>query len=169
MVREYTPPEIIEIPLNEELYFLAGPIQGAPDWQRAASGLIAVSANDHANIHIANPRRDYIDGSFEYEAQVDWEKANLTRAAKCGAALFWFAAQDHSLPYEEGRAYAQTTRVEFGRYIGWRDLRPHIRMSIGIEPGYKGSERYIRHCSKEQKQPVYTTLEDACEKLMRIK
>lgn len=52
------PPEIIE--LQGPTIFLAGPIQGALDWQTSATKIIQ-ELSPKANI--ANPRRDYLDAS----------------------------------------------------------------------------------------------------------
>jgi hypothetical protein len=142
------------------MLFLAGPIQGAPDWQSEAISLIKERQNDFelSRLHIANPRREYIDGTFSYPEQVAWEKRNILRAAKYGAVLFWFAKQDPTIEYESGRAYAQTSRVEFGRVCGWKDYALNLKLIIGIEPGYTGSERYFRTCADEHHLTVYEDL-----------
>lgn len=152
----------MEIKKNEPLIFLAGPIQGAPDWQNDA---VSIMESPHGqrttrtDTHVANPRRDYINEEFIYGAQVAWEKAGLQRAAKNGAIIFWFAAQDPSQPYEQDRAYAQTSRIEFGRVLGWHDYNPDINIFVGIDEGYKGSERYYKTCAEEKGLRVYSTLE----------
>ena len=78
------PPQII--PLNGPLVFLAGPIQGAPDWQADALRWFQAQAQELA---VASPRRAYPPGAFDYAAQVDWETYHLRRAAQCGVILFW--------------------------------------------------------------------------------
>lgn len=113
--------------------------------------------------HVFNPRRTTINENFNYQQQVTWEKAYLRRASRYGAIIFWFAKQDLGLPYEKGRAYAQTSRIEFGRAIGWMDSREGVNLSIGIEPGYSGSERYIRSCAEEFRLPVHQTLKATCD------
>jgi len=62
------PPEIIETPDN--IIFLAGPIQGAPDWQSTAADIIH---DLDGSAVVASPRKDYEPGTFVYERQVDWE------------------------------------------------------------------------------------------------
>ena len=44
------------------LIFLAGPIQGAEDWQRTAIGLIS---RENPALDIANPRGDYSNKKFD--------------------------------------------------------------------------------------------------------
>lgn len=73
----YTPTEYIESQINKPVIFLAGPIQGAPDWQSEATGIIRAKRK---NIIIASPRKEYLPGDFDYGAQVDWETFHLRRA-----------------------------------------------------------------------------------------
>jgi hypothetical protein len=161
ITKECQPPEPIHLNDRDFAVFLAGPIQGSPDWQRSTVEIFRQLPNDE-DIHILNPRRNTLGRAFNYEEQVAWEKIGLRRASKFGAIIFWFAKRDMKLPYETGRAYAQTTRIEFGRVLGWLDSDPFIDVSIGIEPGYRGSENYINTCAKEFNLPVFETLEETC-------
>jgi len=129
-----TPPEIVEI--DEPIIFLAGPIQGAPDWQATA---VAIIHDIDSSIVIASPRKDYPAGTFVYEHQVDWETAFLQKAGKLGVRAFWLANQVVETP---GRAYAQTTRFELAEAKKEHEYEG-IKMTLGIEPGF-GNERYIR-------------------------
>lgn len=60
------PPEIIKT--EGPVIFLAGPIQGAPEWQADAGNLIH---EINPTVIVASPRRDYPEGTFVYERQVD--------------------------------------------------------------------------------------------------
>lgn len=128
------PPEILELKGNT--VFLAGPIQGAVDWQSKATEIIRKLAPE---VNIANPRREYLDGEFVYAKQVDWETHNLQTAAKSGVILFWLA-KEHT--HNPERAYAQTTRFELAEWKV-RHERDGIKLALGIEPGFS-NERYIR-------------------------
>jgi hypothetical protein len=128
------PPEIIEI--DEPIIFLAGPIQGAPDWQQKAARLIHRQA---PHIVVASPRKDYLDGTFVHEKQVDWETYNLRAAGKLGVVAFWLAKQTIETP---GRAYAQTTRFELAEWK-MRHQYEGAKLTLGIEEDF-GNERYIR-------------------------
>jgi len=130
-----TPSQIITV--AGPSIFLAGPIQGAADWQSEAACWLA--AADPA-VHIASPRREYPPGEFDYAAQVNWETHYLRQAASNGVILFWLASEAVSIP---GRAYAQTTRFELAEWKV-RHERDGVRMVIGIEEGFSGA-RYIRH------------------------
>jgi hypothetical protein len=128
---------------DEPLLFLAGPIQGAPDHQMTFARLVLQRRPDFV---VATPRVPVeIDrATFDYDRQVDWEERHLWRAAQVGGVAFWFAAQDPTLPHREGRAYAQTTRIEIGMVVGWSRFMA-VNLAVGFEPQYAGgSERYIR-------------------------
>jgi hypothetical protein len=132
------PPDYPEI--DEPLIFLAGPIQGAVNWQAEAITLIH---GCDPTITIASPRRPIkFSGEFEkdmYDEQVDWETHHLRQAGKLGVVLFWLGRED---VHDCGRAFAQTTRFELGEWKE-RHLRDGANLMVGIEEGYTGA-RYIR-------------------------
>ena len=167
MAIEHQPPDTLSLDPSERLYFLAGLIQGAPDWQAEAFNALDDIAPKRT-IHVANPRREYIGIRFDYDKQVEWEERNLLRASRNGGILFWLAAQDPDLPYEVGRAYGQTTRFEFGEAIGWMRYDPAINIALGIEVGYVGNERYYRKKAASFNINVNTTLERTVDALMKV-
>lgn len=128
------PPEIVET--NGPVAFLAGPIQGAPDWQSEATARIHEL---DPSIVVASPRKDYPEGTFVYEKQVDWETHFLRVAGKLGVIAFWLARQTIETP---GRAYAQTSRFELAEWK-MRHEYEGVKLTIGIEEGF-GNARYIR-------------------------
>jgi len=128
------PPEIVET--HGPVIFLAGPIQGAPDWQTEAATTIH---KIDPTVVIASPRRDYPEGTFVYEKQVDWETHFLRRTGRIGVIGFWLAAQTEETP---GRAYAQTSRFELAEWK-MRHEYEGARLTIGIEHGF-GNARYIK-------------------------
>lgn len=158
-IHELNAPEYPRLQDSMPLVFLAGPIQGAPDWQsRIIQGLSHLHQDD---ITVANPRRNVLPENFDYDEQVFWERAHLRRAIKHGAAVFWLAKQDPSLPYKDGRPYAQTTRFEAGMaYLAKAEDRPHFTLTLGIEPGYEGSDKYYRSMARELGIPMFSRLED---------
>jgi hypothetical protein len=149
-----TPPVIV--PVDGPLVFLAGPIQGAPDWQADAVRWFGERAPDVA---IASPRRHYAPREFDYAAQVDWETHHLRQAAERGVILFWLARQAVAVP---GRAYAQTTRFELAEWKV-RHERDGARLVVGIEDGFSG-ERYVRRRFGQDcpRVPFAATLAEAC-------
>lgn len=148
------PPSIA--PVDGPVVFLAGPIQGAPDWHAQA---IAWFAEHAPALALASPRRAYLPGEFDYVGQVDWETHHLRHAAHHGVILFWLARETASVP---GRAYAQTSRFELAEYKV-RHERDGVRLVVGIEEGFSG-ERYIRHRFGQDcpRVPLVSTLPDAC-------
>lgn len=164
--RIHLPPTYSEIPPKSSLVFLAGPIQGSPDWQTPTAERLTAYIDD---LHVATPRISRKDESFDYKKQTSWERAHLTRSRELGVIMFWFAAQDAALEYEAGRSYGQTTRIEIGRAFGWYDHAP-FQMVIGFDPAYTenggGSERYVRGMAEESGIPVYDSLEDTIDQVL---
>lgn len=161
--RFHFPPVDVSISDDTPLVFLAGPIRGAPDWQKSTAAELLLHRPD---IEVASPRR-YTESDFRYEEQVVWEKKQLRRSAKFGAAVFWFAAQDFTLPYEPGRSYAQTSRIEIGRLLGWHDYVP-FPLIVGFDREYTpnggGNQRYIESACAEKDIEVVYTLNDIIDK-----
>ena len=144
------------MPIAGPLVFLAGPIQGAPDWQADAIRWFA----EHAPaIHVASPRRLDRSRQFDYAAQVEWETHFLRLAAADGVILFWLAREAEIVP---GRVYAQTTRFELAEWKV-RHERDGVRLAVGIEEGFSG-ERYIRHRFGQDcpRVPLLSSLADVC-------
>lgn len=162
MADALVPPIEAPIPDDAPLIFLAGPIQGAPDWQSEAIVLIQTAAPE---IWIANPRRTYMDGSFVYEDQVDWETRHIRRAMEFGALIFWLAAPVVDHP---DRAYAQTTRIEIAEAKVRHELLGG-NVVVGIEEGFSG-ERYIRRRWGQDAPgiPFRESLAATCEKAIEM-
>lgn len=167
-VVEFRPVQVDEEFDDDPCLFLTGPIQGAPNWQADAIEILT-HVRSRGDLRVYNPRSDNL-GSHTYKQQVGWEKKHLTRARDYGAILFWFAAQDPSVPYPEGRAYAQTTRIEFGRALGWSDYDQYgLDIVIGFDRNYNGgNESYVRLAAAEHNIPVYCDLEQTCRKAARL-
>jgi hypothetical protein len=149
-MRVFRPPFQLVTNDRDPVIFLAGPIQGAPDWQSEAIAYVAESASDVV----------VCDWHGHYETQVDWELLHLEAAARTGVIMFWLARQEEPKtepgswemirPWKPPRAYAQTSRLELGEWVGrWHQGRDEYgrelvqRPVVGIEPGFT-NERYIR-------------------------
>lgn len=129
-----TPPEIVET--DGPVIFIAGPVQGAPNWQPLAASIIH---DLRPEITVASPRKDYPEGTFVYEKQVDWETYFLRKAGETGVVAFWLAGQIEEIL---GRAYAQTSRFELAEWK-MRHQYEGAKLTLGIEKGF-GNARYIR-------------------------
>ncbi|MGZ5530000.1 MAG: hypothetical protein ACXWJB_15090 [Limisphaerales bacterium] len=159
----FTPPHYAKIKDWTPLIFLAGPVQGAPDYQTRFAEFLLEKRDDVA---VASPRRTPEDQEqFDADEQVEWELRHRFRARGLGVTAIWFAAQDISIPYPGGRAYGQTTRIELGETLGWWDIKrprekvPYAKLVVGFDPQYSpnggGSEGYIRRTLKYRGLPVY--------------
>lgn len=118
------------------LVFLAGPIQGAPDWQSRAIDLMP-----EEDWVVANPRTNP-PWHGDYEGQVDWETRHLAYAARYGCVMFWLCREAE---HRCDRAFGQTSRFELGEWFGrsMAEYTANSRLVVGIEPGFT-NERYIR-------------------------
>lgn len=143
--RLLVPPHYTDVEDEPPIVFLGGPIQGAPDWQTPTADRLLAA---HDQLLVASPRRTELDENFNKRKQVEWELDHLWLAMQLGGVAFWFAAQDHSLPYRLGRPYAQTSRVEVGAVSMMQRIDPSTRVWVGFDKDYSqnggGSEEYIR-------------------------
>lgn len=148
--------------------FLAGPIQGADDWQSRAVTELADLADYHeVHCNVYNPRRAaaYLPSEEfkdeDYYTQANWERANIAASIKDGVMLFWL--EDEFFP-KPGRSYAQTTRFELGEAFGLARTNPELKVVVGIDKNFTGA-RYIRHVFQQNlpKVPIATTLAETCK------
>lgn len=148
------PPEIVDT--EGPVIFLAGPIQGGPDWQTDAAAIIH---EIDPSIAVASPRKEYPEGTFVYERQVDWETHYLREAGRSGVVAFWLAAQIQETP---GRSYAQTTRFELAEWK-MRHQYEQAKLTIGIDEGF-GNARYIRRrfAQDAPNVKIVDSLEEMC-------
>ena len=150
--------------INGKLVFLAGPIQGAPDWQQEAIDYFKIRV---PNLNVASPRR-HIErkGEFSpemYNEQVDWETHHLRRASQDGAIMFWLAREAQ---HDCGRAYAQTSRFELGEWKT-RHERDGTKLVVGIAEGFTNRRYLMRRLSQDCPEvPVCSTLEETCRKIV---
>ena len=133
--------------------FLAGPIQGAPDWQSE------VPKKFDDKYVFLSPRREQVPGKeFDYSEQLGWERIGLLIS---DVILFWIPPEIETI---EGRSYAQSTRTEFGEY-----LAKGKRIIVGAWPGFSG-RRYFDAKLGEYKTGswVHETLEEALDELSLV-
>lgn len=144
------------------LIFLAGPIQGAPDWQQTAIEILKDRGADLASPRSA--KKNYTED--DYMVQVDWEHQHLLRASEYGSVMFWLAKEAEHVP---GRAYAQTSRFELGWHFE-KALDGRCRLVVGIEEGFSNA-RYLRYTIEKLsagKVKIVDTLQETCEEALRL-
>lgn len=154
-----------EIPKNK-IVFLAGPIQGAPDYHNEIISYFIKNAPDK-NFTIASPKKDYKHNDFNHQKQVDWETKFLNAASKNGIIIFWLAKEVENV---KGRAYAQTSRFEISEWLVKSSLDKNIEIFIGIEEGFSG-DVYIKHRATKDlnyKKPIYNDLNKMLDDIIKI-
>ncbi len=143
------------------LVFLAGPIQGARDWQREA----AVYLLDlDPRILVANPRRSVWEtlAPDAFDVQVDWETRYLRKAS---IVLFWLAEeQEHVCT----RAFGQTTRFELAEWKLRHEI-DGVKIVVGISDGFSGA-RYLRRRFAQDcpDVPICASLPETCLEASRL-
>jgi hypothetical protein len=136
----------VEFGNKQRLYFLAGPIRGAGDWQKEAIKMIA--AKDK-NCYIVCPcRYDENHELYKYSLapklgkknlekfpnQTMWERYYLELASYYGAIVFWLPLESKTNPRaKEDGPYARDTMGEIGRWS--------IRHSYGLGLKIKGRNK----------------------------
>lgn len=166
--RYFTSPHPVELPDDAPLIFLAGPVQGAPNYHDAFARTILEARPEVA---VASPRRTEVDQlRFDSDEQVKWEIASRDRAYRHGVTGIWFAAQDFSdTTYPSGRPYAQTTRIEFGETIDRYVENPSTKFVLGFDPEYAGgSEGYMRRLMGHHGLSVVASEEVFIERILSL-
>lgn len=157
-----------------KLVFLAGPIQGAEDWQSKASEILHKGNPD---LLIANPRVDKYPSPEELQEtlgvtdewilQVSWETAHLRTASKTGAIMFWLAKEaEHFCE----RAFGQTTRFELAEWFTHYKYRKvnqpdnPLKVIVGIDHDFPGAKYIIHRIFDDCPEfKVGNSLEATCE------
>jgi len=139
-------PPVYDITENNDdiIIFLAGPIQGAPEWQEDFIKTLEKEFKDSKlskNVVIANPKRleDFNKEDFSYDEQVNWESYYLDKASKQGIIVFWLPVEKEKV---KGRSYAQTSRFEIGEWFAKGQDIKDFKIVIGHEKDFEGV-RYI--------------------------
>ena len=150
------------------IIFLAGPIQGARNWQKEAIKIIeklAKGNNILDKITIASPRWEHLSNKVDYETQVDWETEYLNKASKTGVIMFWLEKeQEHYCD----RAYAQTTRFELAEWKVKHQLLG-ANIVLGIDEKFTNRRYITRRFSQDcPNVNICISLEDTCKEAIDI-
>jgi hypothetical protein len=161
--------------VDGSLIFLAGPIQGAPEWHNIAIPRLqelcrcinVASPSKHVDegYRAMNPTKFDKTSDQEGWEQVDWETFYLERAAKEGTILFWLP-REHTHICK--RAYAQTSREELGKWFARKETRD-VNIAIAIQEGFSG-EQYLRYVLPKEHPGLVIghSLEDVCHEALRL-
>lgn len=164
------------IDLNEVadiVFFLAGPIKGAGDWQKEVikvlqkhvdrldcrGSVYVICPSEYQSTHELYPLRvtGIPDGSYTEEqkmitrSRTDWERHYLEVASRLGCIVFWLGQEDKNNPRKkEDGPYARDTYGELGE---WRARifyeREHnntqINLVLGAHPDFPGLTQIERN------------------------
>ena len=166
---------------KKRLYFLAGPIRGAIDWQQYAyiffsglySGCYVVCARLSDDSRYFYQFAMAGESGRPYVSQTHWERHYMELASHMGSIIFWLLLEDSVNPRkrEEG-PYAQDTYGELGRWgvrsgkkIGYLNSamqEPIVNIVVGAEPEFPGLNVIRKNLSLDHGYdfPIYETLEE---------
>lgn len=140
--------------LDGPLIYLAGPIQGAVDWQAEAIDTLGDLAPE---VHVASQRGANFKGGMD--KQLMWERACVERAARDGVILFWCARETS---HRCNRTYAAQMRFELGEWAVKATLGL-ARVVVGIEKGFTGGPYLQRRFLLDYSNiPVCRVLRQTC-------
>lgn len=158
--------------LDRPLFFLAGPILGADDWQHqmallldaAMPGCIIVNPSPYTLDHPLYASR--LDGSeIRFPNRTLWERYYLEQAGIIwvrGCIIFWLANESGTNPRIDGKPYAMDTRGELGEWRARAMGDKNVRQVIGADPTFPGllnitmNTRY----ALGENFPFYVTMEE---------
>ena len=130
--------------------FLAGPMKGAPKWQRTVPKLAESLGIDGVTFLNPYPCQRWVG----WKKQVDWESAALAYA---DIVLFWIPNQAEVV---EGRDYAQTTRMEL-----LESLALGRKVILGIDTDIRAAD-YMRYKARHYGVThIHKTLEGCLKEL----
>jgi hypothetical protein len=145
--------------------YLAGPMHGAPNWQRTATTILRTSGYREV---IVSPRFDAIHESMSsspYGEDLAWRHFYIKKALmRKGAILFWLTKE---VPSDPSHAHAGIMRFELGLILGHLmhegTAKEKTSVVVGVEEGFLG-EHYVRENFKllAPHVPFVHSLEDAC-------
>ena len=161
------------------IFFLAGPILGARDWQADACGFVGFNCDFQCNI--ANPRRypgthPFWDNEKEtdpdseiigedFPHQTAWEAHYLELAgeiAERGCIIFWLPCESMTNPRADGNPYSMDTRGEIGEWRWRKKCNPGVRIVIGAEENFPGLRTIRRNTDRVLGSdfPIYTSFKE---------
>ncbi len=175
---------VLDLKQGERLYFLAGPIRGAADWQAKAIQRLT-ELDPHCYIacpcrydykhelfqfHIpatklpseTDDEREPVEYALEFENQTMWERHYLEQAAQYGSVIFWLPCEDKENPRKkEDGPYARDTYGELG---SWRIIssRSEVNLTIGAEKDFPGITVIQKNFDADHNKKflIYSTLEE---------
>ena len=132
---------------GKRIYYLAGPIRGAGDWQADAIRMLAKKDPGcwvvcPCRYNESHPLWEYrviqINEGESFGNQTLWEQEYMPLAAQQGCLIFWIPCESETDPRpKEAGPYARDTYGELGRYpkmISDCLERKSLSMVVGADP-----------------------------------
>jgi hypothetical protein len=142
------PKDFIDLDLKKQphLYYLAGPIRGAGDWQKEAIKLLAAKdkncyivcpcryTKEHELYQWAENFKKKYSGTAisttRFSSQTLWERHYLELASYYGAVIFWLPLESKEAPRaKKDGPYSRDTFGEIGRW----SLRSEYKLGLKIK------------------------------------
>lgn len=181
------------------VFFLAGPIKGAGDWQKESISILqkyadtldsrgnvyVVCPSEYQSTHdlyslkiIGIPEESYTEGQkmITY-SRTDWERRHLEIASRLGCVIFWLGKEDEKNPRkrEEG-PYARDTYGELGE---WRARMYYereyngtkINVVVGAHPDFPGLVQIERNFKRMVGEDfqISSTIDETIRRAMAAK
>jgi hypothetical protein len=176
------PKTIVEVPQGSKVFFLAGPIRGANDWQHKAILRIAELVpeafvvtpsrytEEHPLYQYALPQNSQTLSEEEIvwttESQTHWERYYLEIASRTGCILFWLPEEDKKKPRAKGDGpFAQDTYGELGEWRARLSQDQSLHLVIGAVEAFPGLRTIQRNYKAMVRDSFvfYSTLEDTIQ------
>lgn len=181
---EITAPKYVNFDPEATTIFLAGPIMGAPDWQKQALTHITkfienVHEDEEQDLVVYNPRRSGVFNKESFFEQIDWDTYHMNKA---DLILFWMPKEEN---HDCWRNYAQTTRHELGEWVTYYknskklatvgqtlgfDTSSNVgpKLAIGIQDGFTNKSYITYRLNTECPELVISNdLRDNCENALK--
>lgn len=154
------PKDYYEIePEDCPLFYLAGPVRGADDWQKTCVELlekhlgrnfcVAIPYYHKDNKNFPLVEKAEVGKKGLFERQLDWERHYMEQAAHRGCLLFWLPEESKTNPRKEG-PYAADTRGEVARWSVELRHAPLLSIAFGGEAGFYGIDQIKRNLNADQ-------------------
>ena len=140
------------------LFFLAGPVRGGGDWQKAMCLALQKEQWVQSCVIVCPCRWDgqhslakyFVDGPERvFARQLDWERHYLEIAGthkNPGCIVFWLGRESKLAPHPGPEPYATDTRGELGEWRA-RMKTDNARVVIGAESAFPGLSQIQRNFS----------------------
>ena len=176
-MRIFLPKALVNIePTYGPLFFLAGPVRGGGDWQKACCSKISDYIQNFCaalpcRYPPAHPLWDFTvsQSVSNFDHQLTWERHYLDLAGTGGCIIFWLPCESKENPRTGDEPYAMDTRGELGEWRGRLMSDPKLRVVIGAEPDFPGLSQIERNFSLATRSrfPIYGTLKETVEAALK--